>query len=174
MRRITFVLVVLLAAGAGLLAGFFIGQHSRAPGPTADPGGTNSGKQADLKWARQVAETFLQALVDGDLGTALDLGSPAFRERYGLSAAQDRDATYNAKMALCRSCGYNSQLAHKDDPARHDRFAIDKEEIAPGQDEAVFLGSLSGPKRTDPFRLVVTKDRQGDKWRVAVFGLDGR
>src|SRR5262249_53394135 len=97
------------------------------------------------------------------------LGSPTFRQHYGLSATQNSDSTYNAKMSLRLYCGYQSNLPHKENPARHDTFHIEKEEIAPGKDDAVFLGSLSGRRRSDPFRLVVTKGQQRDKWRVEVF-----
>ncbi len=167
MHRLIIVLIVLLAVAAGFVAGYFTGQHVHLPGSSAD---APSGNPANLKWARQIAESFLQTVVDADTGAALDLGSPTFRQHYGLSTTENADAKYNARMALYKSFGYDSQLPYKDDPARHDKFHIEKEEMAPGHPEAIFVGTLSGPKRTNPFRLIVTRD-QHEKWRVEVFQL---
>ncbi len=268
MWRIIFVLVVVSAVGAGSLAGFFVGKKCGGSGLTAADE-ANANKQEDLKWARQIADTFLQALVDHEGGGALDLGSPTLRQRFGLTNSPDRFVRVNAIGNFYRFCGYNgydlrllppandpdgipptgknlivvvavnhvlhfrifdgagkilvdtdetklmdkaaqikelrnqlqglwppheltrrekgpvittvesivgltSHPSPKDDVARHDKFTIDKEAIAPGSDEAIFRGILSGPNRKDPFSLVVTKDQTSGKWRVDGFILEDR
>jgi hypothetical protein len=131
-------------------------------------------KDADLRWAAEVAETFLQAVVDGDVATALSLGTPAFQKLcHGGDLPQDREAIYHAKMRLYDYCGYDRRSAYKEDPARCERFQIDRKEIAPKLDEAVFEGKILGTKRSDRFRLIVSQEPQG-KWRVEVFRLEGR
>jgi hypothetical protein len=263
MGRMFIILGVLAAAGSGLTAGFFVGQKTNTPAE-------DTPKQADLKWGREIADSFLRSLVDHEGGGALDLGSPLLRERFGLNQptqqpppgkpADPRFIRVNAITNFYRFCGYNgydvrllapmtdrtgmpmegrnliaivaskgelhfrifdnagkiiadtdeTQLkdkketidnfrdqihnlfppheltwrekgpvvttlvsilgvsqapSYKDDPGRHERFTIDKEEIAPTKDEAIFRGTLSGPRRNTPFTLVVTRETDG-KWRV--------
>jgi hypothetical protein len=110
---------------------------------------------AELKWAKGVAEDFLAAMQSGDDSQARQLMNKE------MGALVDADITWfnirrNTSIALDRSATFLEEM------------------MSPDKDEASFRGRLEGANSNrqpmqSRFTLRVAKDKESGKWRVAFF-----
>jgi hypothetical protein len=155
-RRLTLACWALFAlAGVGGCSG---GTSKPDAGRKENP--SDPKKAAELKWARQVAETFLHDVIAGKWENAAASITAAYakRDRAGTGIStimREVDGVTN---------GYQPGQALT-------AWTISGEEIAPGDDEASFKGTLTGPgRRSGTFSLRVVKE--SGKWRVDYFSAN--
>jgi hypothetical protein len=156
-RRLTRLCWALLAlAGVGGCSGGTSKPDAGRKENTSDPK-----KAAELKWARDVAETFLHDVVGGKWAEAATSTTAAYMRR-------DRSGTGSHSIMTTAdgiSDGYKPGTALG--PA-----TISAEEIAPEADEASFKGKFNEPGRTGTFTLRVVKEKESGKWRVDHFSAN--
>jgi hypothetical protein len=122
------------------------------------PAGKKSDKKDDkkaveLKWAKEVAADFLNAGARREYASAEALLTAEFKKclKDGNTSAGDRlsgTGLWSAKS-----------------------WAVEKEEIAPDQNEALFRGKLKGDSGEAEFSVRVVKEGDGGKWRVSFFSF---
>jgi hypothetical protein len=115
-------------------------------------GETDPRKEAELKWAKEVATDFLNAGVQSHYQNAETLLTADYRkalkEGHVSLAVQFRDLILDGKAEF---------------------WSINVAEMAPDKDEALFRGATRGKKGGATFALRVVKEKEGGKWRVAFF-----
>jgi hypothetical protein len=116
-------------------------------------------KDAELKWAREMAEDFLNDIVAGKWNNAAALTSKSYHnERWGRgfnAIKGEMDGTLDG---------------HK--PGQElTAWTIASQQIAPDQDEASFRGQLTGPQYAGEFTLRIIKQKDDGKWRVEQFSF---
>jgi hypothetical protein len=113
-------------------------------------------KQAEVKWARGVADDFLKALKKRDSANVEALLVPEYakllKDRTP-NNPEPADAVYDRTMAF-------------------DKWTVTFEEISPDRDEAVFKGELKSASATRPFVLRVVKDKALGRWRVGLVSAE--
>lgn len=149
----------------GLLL-FAVGGCAPAPSTAAPPvkeppaaGGE------DLKWARSVAEDFLDAVKNSQRKGAYGLLSPDFRDR--LTDREKQHGEFYPWVNGVASEGEDVTSWH-----------ITAEEAAPGGGEARFKGEVVSRAVADstlttirPFTLIVTKGKDSGLWRVSLISV---
>ena len=123
-----------------LVAGLFL------PVPEGD-----AKKDAEMKWAKEVATDFLRAGLNRDFSTAEILVTADFKKalKEGSSSVADR-------LREVVNSGAES-------------WVVTGGEMAPDQDEAVVRGTFKGKNGEAEFSVRVTKEKVGGKWRVCFF-----
>jgi hypothetical protein len=116
-------------------------------------------KGGDLKWAKGVAEDFLQAMHKGDEDQARLLMTKDF------ARASEKDTNwYN----IFQQAGFRAGTS-----------SISQETLSPEGDEAVFRGELRGEvnvggqkeQRRSRFALRVVREKEAPRWRVSYFSF---
>ena len=123
-----------------LVAGLFL------PVPEGD-----AKKDAEMKWAKEVATDFLRAGLNRDFSTAETLVTADFKK-----ALKEANLTVADRLREVVNNGAES-------------WAVTSEEMAPDQDEAVVRGTFKGKNGEAEFSVRVTKEKVGGKWRVCFF-----
>jgi hypothetical protein len=148
--------LLVLAAALGAV-GCGGGNAPSAPGPQPAPA-ADPKKEAELKWAREIAENFLNDIVARKWENAAEATTKAFK-------ANDRNGIYSLRPEI-------EGTDVKEPDGGVTAWTISTQEIAPDHDEASFRGTLTGPMRSGSFSLRVVKDKDdGGKWRVAQFSF---
>lgn len=123
----------------------------------ADDSGTQ--KAAELKWARGIAEDFLDATLSREPDQAeVLLGSDLKKI---ISPEQHSNEIRNWLADEVYNQGYRSK-------------SLQIEEIAPDKDESQFKGILKGEKVEADFVLRLVKEKDSGKWRVNYFHIAKR
>jgi hypothetical protein len=133
-----------------LLASTFTG-----PAPAQEKGTKDS---AALKWAHEIAEQFLQAVVDNKPPAALACMTPEFQKHVG------GDPGFVLYFRFQLESG-----AVTEETALAGWTFAGEGVAAPDQDEVRLAGVLKGPKRQARFSMTVEKDAKTGKWRVNSF-----
>jgi hypothetical protein len=110
-------------------------------------------KAAELKWAKEVAADFLSAGARREYASAEALLTAEFKKslKEGSTSVSDRlssSAIWSAKS-----------------------WVVEKEEIAPDKDEALFRGKLKNDSGEAEFSVRIVKEGDGGKWRVGFFSF---
>ena len=116
-------------------------------------------KGGELKWAKGVAEDFLQAMHKGDEAQARLLMAKDF------ARASEKDPNWDN---LFSNAGF-----------RGGTFSISQETLSPEGDEAVFRGELRGEVNVggqkllprSRFALRVVREKEAPRWRVSYFSF---
>jgi hypothetical protein len=129
---------------AVLVAGLFL------PSPQ-DEAKKDAKKDAEMKWAKEVATDFLRAGLNRDYSTAETLVTADFKR-----ALKEANLTVGDRLRAVVNDGAES-------------WVVTSEEMAPDQDEAVVRGTFKGKNGEAEFSVRVTKEKEGGKWRVCFF-----
>ena len=108
-------------------------------------------KDAEMKWAKEVATDFLRAGLNRDFSTAETLVTADFKK-----ALKEANLTVGDRLRGVVNDGAES-------------WVVTNEEMAPDQDEAVVRGTFKGKNGEAEFSVRVTKEKEGGKWRVCFF-----
>lgn len=137
----------------GLLA-FCVGLLALAPVSSGAEDDTK--KQAELKWARGVADDLLAALRKQDYDNAAALLTADYAKilqgQGTLSAVQET-------------------LRHRLPPGI-EKVTIADEMMSPDRDEAQFKGQVERSAETQAFAVRVVKEKESGRWRVGFFHTD--
>lgn len=109
-----------------------------------------SKKDAELRWAKGVAEDFLNAAFWGELEQAESLLDATFKKAFATQGEKRLREWLNNSIG---TQGFRSPV-------------VSSEEISPDQDEASFKGTFKGISSPYQFSLRVVKDKESGKWRV--------
>jgi hypothetical protein len=115
---------------------------------------SRSKADADLKWARQVAELFLNSVGEGEEGPALAVCT---------------------KECRARQMGFTGYMTFIPDRVGKLTWSITSHEASVARDRVVYRGTLThasdlAPWRTRGFQLMMVKGNGGD-WQVSGFTL---
>jgi uncharacterized protein (TIGR03067 family) len=109
-------------------------------------------KEAELKWAKEVASDFLTAGLHHNYPSAETLVTADFKK--ALKEGNDSVTEQLKQVVIVREA---------------ESWVITCAEIAPDQDEALFRGAFKGKKGEVAFSVRVAKEKEGGKWRVCFF-----
>jgi hypothetical protein len=145
--------VLVVLAGIGGCSGSTSKSDPERKENTPDPR-----KEAELKWAREVAENFLNDIVAGKWDNAAAVTSRNYTTKFGT--------------------GFNAVLGEMDGSLEGHKkgqeltgWTISSQQIAPDLDETSFRGELKGHNRAGEFTLRVVKQKDNHKWRVEQFSF---
>jgi hypothetical protein len=126
-----------------LVAGLLLGA---APAPKED----DAKKDAELKWAKEVAADFLNAGMHRDYSSAEALVTTDFKK-----ALKEGNTSVTDRLSLVAN-GAES-------------WVVTCEEMAPDKDEVLVRGTFKGKKGEAVFSIRVAKEKESGKWRVCFF-----
>jgi hypothetical protein len=109
-------------------------------------------KDAELKWAKEVASDFLTAGLQRNYDSAEALATADFKK-----ALKERNNSVTDQLHRVVLVG------------EAESWEMTYAEIAPDQDEALFRGVFKAKKGEAAFAVRVAKEKEGGKWRVCFF-----
>lgn len=110
-------------------------------------------KEAELMWARGVAEDFLDAAFTGNAEQSQALLDSSLKSAFAKAGEHRLSEWLNNSIAIK---GFHNPV-------------IQKESIAPDRDEAAFKGTFQKEQAPMQFSVRVVKEKETGKWRVSNF-----
>jgi hypothetical protein len=117
--------------------------------PAADK--DDAQKDAELKWAKEVAIDFLSAGLQRNYSSAEALATAEFKK-----VLKEGNTSVTDRLSDVVTGGAES-------------WAVTCKEMAPDKDEVLVRGTFKGKKGEAAFSVRVAKEKEGGKWRVCFF-----